>query len=82
MHETRNMLMKREIYRSFSEKKNLVSSEKREICCFFFTGTVFLSIGLIHQIFPIRSTLYVTPFLGQNLLLFVFFLFASITSVL
>ena len=40
MHETRNILKKREIYRSFSEKKSLVSSEKREICCFIFTGTV------------------------------------------
>ena len=45
MHKTRNILMKREIYHPFSEKKSLVSSDKREICCFFFTGTVLFEIS-------------------------------------
>ena len=34
MNETRNILMNRKIYFSFSEKNRLVSSEERGMCVF------------------------------------------------
>ena len=36
MNGTRNIFMKREIYRSFDKKNSLLTAEKRRTCCSFF----------------------------------------------